>query len=99
MKVTLVQSGGFAGLRVGKIADTGTLPAGDAEHLKDLVEAAGFFDLAERIGPPPKHADRFQYRIAVEDGGRQKSVLVADEALTDQLKALVRWLQASGTDA
>jgi hypothetical protein len=99
LKVTLVQSGGFAGLRVGKIADTDALPAGDAEQLKDFVEAAGFFDLAERIGFPPKHADRFQYRIAVEDGSRQKSVLVSEEALTDQLKALVRWLQASGTDA
>ena len=99
MKVTLVQSGGFAGLRVGKIADTDGLPAGDGEELRDLVEAAGFFDLPERIGFPPKHADRFQYRIGVEDGGRQKTVLVSEEALTDQLKALVRWLQASGTDA
>lgn len=99
MKVTLVQSGGFAGLRVGKIADGDALPAGDAEKLKDLVQAAGFFDLDERIGLPPKHADRFQYRIGVEDGDRQKSVLVAEEALTEPLKALVRWLQASGTDA
>jgi hypothetical protein len=99
LKVTLVQSGGFAGLRVGKIADTEALPTGDAKQLKDLVEAAGFFDLAERIGFPPKHADRFHYRIGVEDGSRQKTVLVSEEALSDQLKALVHWLQASGTDA
>ncbi len=99
MKVTLVQSGGFAGLRVGKIADTDALSAADAEELTQLVEAAGLFELAERIGFPPRHADRFQYRIGVDDGDRQKSVLVAEEALTDPLKALVRWLQASGTDA
>ena len=99
MKVTLVQSGGFGGLRLATIADSATLTPDQAHELTGLIEAAGFFELPEQIGIPPKHADRFQYRIAVDDGDRDRTIRVSEEALSDPLKALVRWVQASGTRA
>jgi hypothetical protein len=97
VKVTLVQSGGFGGLRVATVADAESLAPDKAHELKGLVEAAGFFELPEQMGIPPKHADRFQYRIAVSDGDRDRTIRVSDEALSDPLKELVRWVQTSGT--
>jgi hypothetical protein len=97
MKVTLVQSGGFGGLRITTTADSETLGPEQAKELAGLVDDAGFFDLPDRIGIPPDQADRFQYRLAVTDGARDKTVRVSEEGLTDPLKSLVRWVEASGT--
>jgi hypothetical protein len=97
LKVTLVQSGGFGGLRLTTTADSDALGPEKAKELGGLVDAAGFFDLPDQIGIPPKHADRFQYRIAVDDGSRERTVRVAEEALPGALAELVRWVQAKGT--
>ena len=99
MKVTLVQSGGFGGLRSTTTADTESLAPDEAKELAGLVDAAGFFELPDEIGIPPKHADRFQYRIAVGDGTRDRTIRMSEKALSDPLKELVRWVQDTGTRA
>jgi hypothetical protein len=69
MKITVVRTGGMAGLRMEKSVDTDDHP-----ELASLVERAGLTPLDEPDGPPrgtglvPGYADRFTYEITTDDG-------------------------------
>ncbi len=92
MRVTLVRSGGFAGLRRTTAIDGAALGPADADALRALVDGARFFALPAAM--PAPQPDRFQYRLTVEEGGRSHTVVVDEAALGAELGALVRWLEA-----
>jgi len=75
----------------GKI-DTASLPPEEAQDLREMVDAAGVYDLPARPDTPAPGADRFQYTLTVEDAGRQHTVEVGEAGASDELRALLRRL-------
>ena len=61
MKVTVVRSGGVAGMVLTVEVDAAELDADAAAQLRGLVDACEFGD-----GPPSVIADGFAYEVAVE---------------------------------
>jgi hypothetical protein len=92
MRVRFERSGGFAGARLACDVDDASLSAEERGALRDLVAGAEFFSLPARVGTAASGADRFSYRVAVEDGRRAHAVSAGDEGLPDRLEALVEWL-------
>ncbi|MDF2978209.1 MAG: hypothetical protein K0S40_2937 [Actinomycetospora sp.] len=70
MKVTVVRSGGVAGMVLTVEVDAAELDADAAAQLRGLVDACEFGD-----GPPSAIADGFGYEVAVErdDGTVERS--------------------------
>ncbi len=95
MKISFQQSGGFAGLIRGCTVDTDSLPAGEAEALKSLVERSGAGALHDAHDSAAR--DLGQYEIEI-DAGPQRCRLCFDELnvpetvtpLLDFLKARAR---------
>ncbi|MEH2463461.1 protealysin inhibitor emfourin [Nostoc sp.] len=93
MRISFERTGGFAGITKKTTVDTDTLPPNEANTLKSLVEAADFFRLPEQITSPNPQSDRFQYKLTVEDNGKQHTVTVSEAALPGTLRPLIEWLQ------
>jgi hypothetical protein len=93
VRIALTRTGGFAGLRQEASVDDAGLAPGERTELARLVAAAGVFSLRPEAGGPPPAPDRFRYRLVVEDGGRRCDLRLAEEALPEGLRRLVRWLE------
>jgi hypothetical protein len=94
MKVEFERSGGFGGLNMSKSIDSGDLRPEDSKKLEDLIKNSNFFSLPEEISSPRIGADRFQYRITVEDenSGEKHTVDVDEAAVPPTVKPLIQWL-------
>ncbi|OUL23652.1 hypothetical protein BV372_29710 [Nostoc sp. T09] len=92
MRISFERTGGFAGISKKTTVDTATLPPNEANELPRLVEAAGLFNLPEKITSPNPQVDRFQYKLTVEDQGKQHTVTVSEAALPGTLRPLIEWL-------
>ena len=92
MKITVVRGGGIAGLVTTTSADSTALAPADAEALRARVEGARLWDLPTRLTGPTSLPDAFDYQIIVEDGGRTKTLSVAEDAVSPSLRSLVEWL-------
>jgi hypothetical protein len=93
MRIEFERTGGLAGMRVHAAVDTDTLAPDDARQVKDLVAAAGYFDLPAVIAAAPG-TDQFQYRLTVEGEGRTHTVEVGDASAPEALQPLLRKLTA-----
>ncbi|MEH2433459.1 MAG: protealysin inhibitor emfourin [Nostoc sp.] len=93
MRVSFERTGGFAGITKKTTVDTDTLAANEASTLVRLVEVADLFRLPEHITSPNQESDRFQYKLTVEDNGKQHAVTVSEAALPGTLRPLIEWLQ------
>ncbi|MDZ7958069.1 MAG: hypothetical protein RMY34_09225 [Aulosira sp. DedQUE10] len=92
MRISFERTGGFAGISKKTTVDTANLPANEANELPRLVEAADLFNLPEKITSANPQADRFQYKLTVEDQGKQHTVIVSEAALPGTLRPLIEWL-------
>src|SRR5262249_15269227 len=99
MRVEFERSGGFGGLRRVCTVDEATLPPDEARQLRDLVHAARFFDLPAQIAAGQPGADRFHYRVTVDDGERRHAVDLDEVAVPDGVQPLVDWLSRRATPA
>ena len=93
MRISFERTGGFAGITKKTTVDTDTLPPNEASTLARLVEVADLFRLPEHITSPNPQSDRFQYKLTVEDNGKQHTVSVSEAALPGTLRPLIEWLQ------
>ncbi len=84
--------GGFAGITKKKTVDTANLSQEKAKQLPQLVEAANFFNLPAHITASPTQPDRFQYKLTVEDNGKEHTVTVSETALPTTLRPLIEWM-------
>ncbi len=96
MKITFEQSGGFAGLNRRLEIDTEELKSIDAVVLMMLIDEANFFSLPARIISPRPQPDRFSYSITVTTNEGTHTVNVSEEAITEGVEKLVRWLRERG---
>lgn len=87
MRVELVQSGGFAGLRIASVVDSSELSSSDQRQLSGAFDRAKFFAL------PPKRVsglpDVIQYRLSAEVEGRSHEIMFDAQTADDELTALV----------
>jgi hypothetical protein len=89
MRIEFERSGGFAGMQLAVSVDTRDLAPRDAELLESAVEAAGFSQLPRRLVSAAPGADRFQYNLLVEEGGRRHEVQAGEAAIPDALRPLI----------
>lgn len=95
MKLRLTRSGGIAGVRLAAEVDTDALGAADADELRRLLRDARLFERQARpAGAAAVGADRFVYRIAVEEGGRRRDVEIDEQSLPGEARPLIERLLA-----
>jgi hypothetical protein len=92
MRVTLEQSGGFAGLMIMRTIDTQDLSPTETQQLEQLVKESDFFQL-NSVTNYASQADRFAYQLTIEQDGRSHSVQVSEENIPAQLRPLMEWVQ------
>ncbi|GAA1722985.1 protealysin inhibitor emfourin [Fodinicola feengrottensis] len=84
MRITVVRTGGFGGLRLEKSLDTTDQP-----ELDSLVDHA---DLVAGTAPEPAYADRFVYEISTDDG---RTGVVGETHMSDSQRTLVDRVMAT----
>lgn len=92
MRISWERTGGFAGISKHKSLDTAFLTTEENQQLLTLLEAVDFFNLPTHITTESIYPDTFEYMLTVEDEGKQHSVIIAETALTGNLRALIEWL-------
>lgn len=95
MRISVTQSGGFAGANVPLAdLDTAQLPQPAASRIEQAVQQANFFGQAAQAAPAAVGADLLQYNITVaEPGGRRHTVTFTDDR-SPQTASLTRLVQA-----
>ena len=93
MRVVLQRTGGFAGIGQTNSVSTDQMPAEEGQKLRDLVEAAGFYDLPSEIRSTVPGADRFQYKITVDGERGSHTVNVDEGAVPPRLQPVVDWMK------
>jgi hypothetical protein len=86
MRVSLVRSGGFHGIRRSAVVDTDALDREGAEQLRRLAWEA---DLS-RIGEPTMSVspDRFRYTLTIEEGARKETLSFPEDRVPDSVRPL-----------
>jgi emfourin len=93
MRVHFQMSGGigfFPGLAAPSTVDVDSLPEGDQQSLREVVDASQFFSLPAHIAAPRGAADYRTYQITIEDGARHHTVSVAEPVTSAPLQQLVQ---------
>lgn len=87
MRVSLIRSGGFSGIRRSAILDTDDLDPKRAQRLRKLAEQA---DLARAAEPTIRvAADRFRFTLTIEEGARSETVTYPEDRIPDNVRPLV----------
>jgi hypothetical protein len=92
LRISIVRSGGFAGITMRAIVDEKDLSPDETQKLRQLIEQADFFNLPRKIVSRVPQPDRFQYELRIEEKGQQHTVTVSEEAIPEKLKPLIKWL-------
>lgn len=93
MRVTLEQSGGFAGLMITRTVDTQDLSPTEAQQLEQLVKQSNFFQLNSIVEMSPQ-PDRFGYTMTIEMNGQTHSIELSETNMPEPVRSLVEWVQA-----
>src|SRR4051812_9127215 len=91
MKVHFSQSGGFVGALKECTLDTASMPAAAAKTLEDLVRRSALATSAESLSE--RGRDLEEYEIAIDDDGRNISVVFDSETIPQAAKQLVGYLK------
>lgn len=91
MYISFERSGGFTGIPIVVTIDSSTLSPDQVVKLRQLVQAANFFNLPEMIPAAPQ-PDRFQYTITIRQNTQNHTVIMAEQAVPDPCRPLLNWL-------
>jgi len=89
MRISVVRTGGVAGLRREATVDTAELGARDSEEIHRLVNAAAEEPAPAKTPKPSRSSDRFHYTLTIEDGGRRRALTFAEERTPERLRPLL----------
>lgn len=90
MRVSLVRSGGFSGIRRSATLDTNDLDPRRAQRLRKLADQA---DLARAAEPTIRvAADRFRFTLTIEEGARSETVTYPEDRIPENVRPLVDML-------
>lgn len=95
MRITFLQSGGFAGVLRGVRLDAGSLPAAERAELERLVAGCGVERSCECFAPAAR--DRTQYDLAIERRERVVRLSCDDASLPGAARPLIEFLAARAT--
>jgi len=87
-KLAFERSGGVAGLRLTTTVDTAQVPPDEASKLESLLKAADLFTEPTAIASPRRRPDEFEYKLAIEEYGRQHIVTATDSSAPPALMQL-----------
>ena len=97
LRVTIVQRGGFAGVRSIHEADTASLAPGPARTLRALVEASGLLtgtpDIVARRFPLGR--DLLEWEITATRGRTSRGARCTEDALGPALTALIAFVRGT----
>lgn len=92
MQIQFERTGGFAGMRLAAMINAESLSQEEARRLRELVDAAGFFELPTELTGLPRGTDRFLYTLTVEVEGQRHTVHTSEAAAPAALRSLINWL-------
>jgi hypothetical protein len=95
MRVAIERSGGFAGISRTNSISTDQMPVEEAQKLRELVDASGFYELPSVMHSSGTIADPFQYKITVESESGTHTVQVDESAMPPRLNSLLDWVKRS----
>jgi hypothetical protein len=95
MRVVIERSGGFAGISRSQSSSTDQMPAEDAQKLRDLVDASGFYGLPSVIHSDKPVPDAFRYKITVDSERGTHTVEVDEGAVPTRLQPILDWVRRS----
>ncbi|HKA35503.1 MAG TPA: protealysin inhibitor emfourin [Thermoanaerobaculia bacterium] len=102
MKIRLVRSGGFAGMRREVTIDTETLDASSAEEIHEALEAADRAGLFRKTTTrqTTQHRDRFRYSLTIEDSKGKREARFSEENASESASLVVDavWKAAGSAD-
>jgi hypothetical protein len=93
MRVVIERSGGFAGIYRAQTLSTDDMPAEDAQKLRDLVDASGFYELPSVIHSDKPVPDAFRYKITVDSERGTHTVEVDEGAVPPRLQPILNWVK------
>lgn len=94
--VSLIRSGGVAGLRRSASLDSASLDEERATELRRLVRKADITHLAEPTIRASRGADRFHYTLSVRQGETETTLTFAEDKTPDQLRDLLEMVWRDG---
>jgi hypothetical protein len=92
MRIEFERSGGFMGLTQAVVVDTTALEKREADELTAMVRTAGFFELPEQLVSDSAGADRFQYRLTIEELEQKHTVVLNEVDAPEELQPLLQRL-------
>src|SRR5262245_38584425 len=100
MRIRFERAGGLAPpamKRSGSVESDG-LPPDQAQELRKLLESANLSSLPgpSTAGRGPARPDMFHYRLVVEDGGQEHTVVFSDADMPPPVRRLMEWLLQRG---
>ena len=92
MKITFLQSGGFAGMLKGCTIDATDLAPDQRQELESLVAASGLGESFDRFSETGR--DLRQYEIVIERDATVRRIVCDDHSVPEATRPLVAFLSA-----
>jgi|SRR5476651_624367 len=93
MHISISENGGpafFPGLAKPRTVEVGTLSEQDQQELRQLIEAANFFQLPQSALPASANPGQVHYTLTVAEGGLEHTVCVLAPVKSQALDGLVQ---------
>ena len=92
MKITFIQSGGFAGMLKGCVIDATDLAPDERQELESLVAASGLSESFDRFSETSR--DLRQYELVIEQDETVRRIVCDDHSVPEAIRPLVAFLAA-----
>lgn len=92
MRITFMQSGGFAGILKGCTIEAADLAHDERRELESLVAASGLSESFEQFSSTGR--DLRQYEIVIEQDARKQRILCDDRSVPESARPLLAFLVA-----
>lgn len=94
MDIHFERSGGFAGLHLSHDIGSSDLTPEEGNELNRLVNSSHFFDLPSELRATSPGADRYRYKLTLNNGPQQHTVAIDEAAVPENLRPLINWVTA-----
>jgi hypothetical protein len=95
MRILFERTGGFTGRTLQGILNSSDLPPTQYHRLKKLLEQSRFFELPTALELPDPGADRFNYKVTVENEKGSHTVEAMEGAIPGEMRPLLDFLTHS----
>ena len=96
LRLRFTQTGGIGGWTTTYVANDGTLTDQEADHLRQFLSDAQFFDLPDEVPNGDPIPDQYTYTLWIAHGRRNREISTYDGTgphFSPAVKNLITWLQ------